>query len=159
MKTSPKTAEDTRHAVKGAMATYEAQVLDNRYYHERSGIFRFPGRVTADAVLKLAGIKSRSTLQTVYHKDLKEELAILIRSLKAKTGKGKGRNIQGTIDRSPESFVDRTERLAQAIAALEYQIMALRTPDRDASTPGPCGVRGPNKTCERRRTMPPSKRR
>jgi hypothetical protein len=141
------------------MEVYRAQVLDNRYYHERSGIFRFPGRITAAAVLKLAGVKSRSTLRSAYHEELQEELAKFIRDLKQRTGRGRRRNVQITAAGYAESFVDRTERMAQAIAALEYEIMARRATDRDASTPEPCHVQGPCKARDRRRTVPPSRRR
>lgn len=155
---SPKTAEDTRRALRSAMKAYENQILDRSHYHERSGIFRFLGRITAEAVLKLAGIKSRSTLQPEYHKELREELSEFLKSLKKKTGKVRRGTAGTNLERNDESFIDRTERMAQAIAALEYAIIAQRAADPRTNAPERAETSTPYAARERRRRTSPARR-
>lgn len=140
------------------MEVYASQILDKSYYHERSGIFRFPGRISVEAVLKLAGVKSRSTLRPEYHKQLREELSVFIVGLKEKTGKIRRGIVKIKPEKKAESFIDRTERMAQAIAALEYAIMAQRAADPGMNAQETPQTSTPYASRERRRTASPARR-
>ena len=116
-------AEQTKEAIRRAMKTYEAIVLDTRYWDAEKGVYRYPHRVSEAEVLRLAGIKSRSTLVAEYHADIKAELAQFIDRLKVETGKGK------SASKAPGATGDKTtrlEQLAQTIAAQDYKIRALQ---------------------------------
>lgn len=80
-------AERTAAAIRQAMGTYKQVVLDERYFNIETGFYDYPGRVTHEAVLKLANVKSRSTLLASHHDTIRDELESFILELKVKVGK------------------------------------------------------------------------
>lgn len=115
-------AEQTREAIRGAMAVYERTVLAPRYWNAEKAVFQYPYRVSEAEVLRIAGIRSRSTLVADYHAEIKIELATFIAHLKERTGKGrKAPAIKEEADRT----TSRLEQFAQTIAAQDYKIRAL----------------------------------
>lgn len=115
-------AEQTKEAIRNAMRVYETKVLDPRFWDAEHEIYRYPYRVSAAEVLKLAGVKSRSTLVADYHADIKVELATFIERLKRETGKGRS---APAVRQSVAEKASRLEQLAQTIAAQDYKIRAL----------------------------------
>lgn len=116
-------AEETKDAIRGAMRIYETMVLDARNWDGKNEVFRYPHRISEAEVLRLARIKSRSTLSADYHAAIKEELAKFIEVLKAKTGKGAA---SPAAKASKVERISRLEQLAQTIAAKDYKIRALQ---------------------------------
>ncbi|TPG57436.1 hypothetical protein EAH89_10920 [Roseomonas nepalensis] len=116
-------AEETQKAVRKAMVRYEAMVLNKRNFDPASQTYRYPNPISAAEILRMAGVRSRSTLAADYHGSLRRELEVLIEDLKRQTGKGKVAAKEATktvLDRT-----DRVEQLAQTVAALQYKIIAL----------------------------------
>ena len=86
--------------------------------------------------MRLAGIKSRSTLVAEHHAEIKSELADLIRTLKLRTGKGQ---TAAEKKESSDAQVCRLEQFAQIIAAQDYKIRALQQ-ELDSMRSGETGV-------------------
>jgi hypothetical protein len=116
-------AEETKEAIRKAMKIYETMVLDARNWDGEKEVFRYPHRVSEVGVLRLAGVKSRSTLSADYHADIKVELARFIEVLKVRTGKGAA---SPAAEAAKAERTSRLEQLAQTIAAQDYKIRALQ---------------------------------
>ena len=115
-------AEQTRDAIQKAMGEYERSVLNPRYWNADKGIFQYPYRVSEAEVLRLAKIKSRSTLSADHHSDIKVELGNFITSLKERTGKSRKSAESKEVEAKGKT---RMEQFAQTIAAQDYKIRAL----------------------------------
>lgn len=115
-------AEQTKEAIRNAMRIYEVKVLDPRYWDAEKEIYSYPHRVSETEVLRLAGVKSRSTLMAEHHADIKSELATFMERLKQKTGKGRS---APAVKQSVARKASRLDQLAQTIAAQDYKIRAL----------------------------------
>lgn len=124
----------TQDTLRRAMEIYKSQVLNERYLDLDTGLFRYPFSITEKDVLKLAGIKSRSTLKASYHDGIRRDLRALVADLKLKTGRG---NISksASLPRK-ENKKGRVEQLAETIGALQYKIIALQKEIDDLRSSG-----------------------
>lgn len=116
------TANETRDAIRLAMKTYEGRILNRVYWNETKGVFEYPYRISEAEVLRIAGIRSRSTLIANHHADIKAELSAFICALKTKAGKYHRDRDSNT---SSNSLDDRLQQLAQTIVAQDYRIREL----------------------------------
>lgn len=124
-------SEETRKAVLAAIGRYEAMVLQPGNFDAATGMYQFDGRITAAAILKLAGVKSRSTLRPAYHRELRAALTGAVFDLKLRTGRIRTSRSREQTSSPPESEL---ARLAQTIAAQHFKILELQaaaTEDRD----------------------------
>lgn len=118
-----RTADETRQLVLGAMEEYERIVLQEKHLDENGGFYKYPYRISKAEVLRLAGIKSRGTLNADYHTDLERSLNNFIDDLKNKAGKRRRQQTADSVADIAKST--RLNKMAQTIVALQYRIMAL----------------------------------
>ncbi|MBB5694379.1 hypothetical protein [Muricoccus pecuniae] len=113
-------AEETQKAVRDAMAKYEAMVLHEKNFDAASQSHKYPHAISAAEVLRMAGIRSRTTLSASYHDTLRRELDVLIDSLKQKCRKGKAAK---KVAQETRHRINREDQLAQSIIALQYKLL------------------------------------
>lgn len=124
------TAAETDTAVRAAMEKYRSQILSDRTIDPDTGIYLYEGRITEAAILKLAKVRSRSTLLGAHHKQLRADLGELVDDLKAKTGKKAKLDVDqigasGEEHRPSASLSSRLDRYVQTIAAQHFEILRL----------------------------------
>lgn len=124
-----KTAADTDRDMRRAMAVFKAQVLDSKNFDPTTATYLYEGAITEIAIRKIAGVKSRGTLRSIYHEVLRRDLCALVLELKIKTGRISADDSvnadEGSAEKKNISEISRSERLAQTIAALSFRIMVL----------------------------------
>lgn len=114
-------AEETQTAVREAMAKYNAIVLHEKNFDSASQSYRYPHAISVAEVLRMAGVRSRTTLTAHYHDALRRELEVFVETLKQKAGKGKA--AKKVVDETKQR-VNREEQLAQSIVALQYKVLS-----------------------------------
>ncbi len=116
-------SEEVAASVRAAMARFGEQVLDPRNFNLVSGRYDYPEAISEIRVLRMAGVKSRTTLSAPYHAEVRAELRKLVMELKRKTGKGKAVR-EAVRDRALKET--REVLLAQALHAATYRIEHLK---------------------------------
>ena len=134
MKDEPSAAA-TEAAVRRAMEEYRRIVLDPFVYDPASGLYRFKGRITRDAVLDIADI-GRSTLSAEYHADLRSELGNLVNDLKVRCGR-RIRSGDFKLDIPAQRPAHRADRLLQEVMAMEIRFMKMEADAARPPTVGP----------------------